>query len=79
MPVEPPFRSERQSGLCSASRLATPHSQVRHGFLPKDEALEFCLHRQWDIYPTRDRRRRIYDMFLISTELDWLEIRLHQL
>ncbi|KAL9130487.1 MAG: hypothetical protein Q9217_001359 [Psora testacea] len=50
-----------------------------HGFLPLLEAQDFCQRRRWDVYSTRDRRRKIYDLFLINTELDSLEIRLHEL
>jgi beta-1,4-mannosyl-glycoprotein beta-1,4-N-acetylglucosaminyltransferase len=30
-------------------------------------------------YPHRISRRKIYDLVLIDTELDWLEIRMHEL
>ena len=50
-----------------------------HGFLQLSDAQDYCQRRRWDIYSTRDQRRKIYDMFLINTELDWLEIRLHEL
>ncbi|KAL8822514.1 MAG: hypothetical protein Q9191_006753, partial [Dirinaria sp. TL-2023a] len=35
--------------------------------------------RRWDIYTARDRPRKVYDFFLINTELDWLEVRLNEL
>lgn len=54
-------------------------TEARHGFLPLREAENFCQRRRWDIYATRDRPRKVYDLFLINTELDWLEIRLNEL
>jgi len=50
-----------------------------HGFLPLNIAQEFCERRRWEPYAARDLRRKVYDMFLINTELDWLEIRLNEL
>ena len=50
-----------------------------NGFLPLIEAREVCQHRRWEPYATRDRRRKVYDLFLINTELDFLEIRLNEL
>ena len=49
------------------------------GFLPFGEALKTCQRRRWEPYATRDRRRKVYDLFLINTELDFLEIRLNEL
>ena len=49
------------------------------GFLPLQEASTFCQRRRLDIYETRAARRKIYDLFLINTELDWLEVRLNEL
>ena len=50
-----------------------------HGFLPLHEARDFCQRRRWEPYATRDHRRKVYDLFLINTELDFLEIRLNEL
>ncbi len=50
-----------------------------YGFLPLNIAKEFCERRRWEPYAARDQRRKVYDMFLINTELDWLEIRLNEL
>lgn len=50
-----------------------------HGFLPLREAQDYCQRRRWEPYATRDQRRKIYDLFLINTELDFLEIRLNEL
>ena len=54
-------------------------SSEKTGFLPVDEATDFCERRRWGPYRARGQRRKIYDMFLINTELDWLEIRLNEL
>ena len=48
-------------------------------FLPKEAAEEMCADNDLKAYPIRDRHRKIYDLFLIGTELDWTEIRLHEL
>ena len=62
---------------------AGPHTALVedgvHGFLPLAEAQDFCQRRRWEPYATRDRRRKVYDLFLIDTELDLLEIRLNEL
>ncbi len=50
-----------------------------NGFLTLHEAQDVCQRRRWEPYATRDRRRKVYDLFLINTELDFLEIRLHEL
>ena len=50
-----------------------------HGFLPLREAQEFCEKRRWEPYATRDQRRKVYDLFLINSELDFLEVRLNEL
>lgn len=49
------------------------------GFLSSDDAKDFCERRRWGMYKARGQRRKIYDMFLINTELDWMEIRLNEL
>ena len=49
------------------------------GFLSLQDASTFCQRRRLDIYESRAERRKVYDLFLINTELDWLEIRLNEL
>ncbi|KAL8951943.1 MAG: hypothetical protein Q9222_002127 [Ikaeria aurantiellina] len=44
-----------------------------------DEAQHYCETRRWKPYPYRNRRRKVYDLFIISSELDWLEIRMGEL
>ncbi|TVY89452.1 Beta-1,4-mannosyl-glycoprotein 4-beta-N-acetylglucosaminyltransferase [Lachnellula willkommii] len=50
-----------------------------HGFLPLEQAHAFCHQQNWQPYPLRTRRRKIYDLFMLNDELDWLEIRLNTL
>jgi beta-1,4-mannosyl-glycoprotein beta-1,4-N-acetylglucosaminyltransferase len=49
------------------------------GFMAIPEAEERCRAHGWQVYPERKKRRKIYDLFIINTELDWLEIRLNEL
>ncbi len=64
--------------LCRGSHVANS-TEARHGFMPLQEAEECYQRRWWDIYATRDQPRKVYDLFLINTELEWLEIRLNEL
>ncbi|KAH6670707.1 glycosyltransferase family 17 protein [Halenospora varia] len=62
----------------------TLHSTItknshNHGFLPLEQATTLCALHNWQPYPHRDRPRKIYDLFMLNDELDWLEIRLHTL
>jgi beta-1,4-mannosyl-glycoprotein beta-1,4-N-acetylglucosaminyltransferase len=50
-----------------------------HGFMAMPEAKEYCRAHKWKAYPKRNTRRKIYDLFMMNTELDWLEIRLNEL
>jgi len=54
-------------------------SKDTDGFMPVREAKQRCQAHGWKVYPERKTRRKIYDLFLINTELDWLEIRLNEL
>lgn len=47
--------------------------------LPLEEATDYCAMRHWEPYPDRDRKRKVYDLFMINTELDWAEIRMGEL
>lgn len=53
--------------------------EAAHGFLPLQKSIDLCQTRRLDAYTTRDRRRKVYDLFLISTEMDWAEIRFNEL
>lgn len=46
------------------------------GYLPNAEATEYCYRYRYDVYPHRERRRRIYDLIMVNSELDMLEIRI---
>ena len=50
-----------------------------YGFLPLREARDYCQRRRWEPFATRDQHRKVYDMFLINTELDFFELRLNEL
>ncbi|KAF3184837.1 hypothetical protein TWF225_005748 [Orbilia oligospora] len=64
----------------SYHHLSVPHPTTSSpGFLPIEDALKFCENRRWEIWRHRSRRRKIYDLILVNTELDWLEIRLGQM
>lgn len=56
-----------------------PNLQSQHNLLPYPQAEEHCRRRRLSPYATRDRPRKVYDLFLINTELDWAEIRLNEL
>ncbi|KAI4121813.1 MAG: hypothetical protein LQ338_006161 [Usnochroma carphineum] len=67
-----------ENNLYGASS-ASEESLSKNGFLPMDKARDYCQTRHWDPYPYRNNRRKIYDLFIINTELDWLEIRMGEL
>ena len=50
-----------------------------NGYLPYSEAKELCATRKWKPWKHTRWRRKIYDLVLVSTELDWLSIRLGEL
>jgi len=55
------------------------HGPSQNVLLPEKIA-GFCQAHGFDQYINRSpRERKVYDLFLLSTELDWLEIRLHTL
>lgn len=47
--------------------------------LPLEAAKDYCALRHWEPYPKRDQKRKVYDLFMINTEIDWLEIRMGEL
>lgn len=49
------------------------------GYLPIERAAEFCSKRRYEPFKERHRRRKIYDLILFNTELDWLEIRMGEM
>jgi beta-1,4-mannosyl-glycoprotein beta-1,4-N-acetylglucosaminyltransferase len=44
-----------------------------------NEAEELCSRYDLPVYPPRSHRRKVYDLVLVNTELEWLEIRLNEL
>lgn len=49
------------------------------GFMTLSEAQDFCSSLDMTVWPVREHRRKVYDLTLVNTELDWLEIRLNEL
>jgi beta-1,4-mannosyl-glycoprotein beta-1,4-N-acetylglucosaminyltransferase len=48
------------------------------GYLPPSEAKSLCRAHGWKVFnaEARQPRRKIYDLFMINNEMDWLEIRM---
>ena len=44
-----------------------------------DVAKDYCETRRWEPYAIRDRKRKVYDLFMINTEHDWMEISMGEL
>ncbi|TVY81801.1 Beta-1,4-mannosyl-glycoprotein 4-beta-N-acetylglucosaminyltransferase [Lachnellula suecica] len=60
----------------------TPHNGTKLSaldMLPLSEAEDYCARRRWPVYPHRGSRRKVYDLMLINTELEWLSIRMGQM
>ena len=52
----------------------------KHGFIPEGPNLdEYCERHHWKPFMPRIRRRKIFDLILINTELEWLEIRMGEM
>lgn len=62
-----------------ALTLSRPPTPYQNSFLPLDQARQLCSTQEFEIFPDRKNHRKVYDLFLIGTELDWLEIRLNEL
>jgi beta-1,4-mannosyl-glycoprotein beta-1,4-N-acetylglucosaminyltransferase len=47
--------------------------------LPLLEAEQLCRAHRWGVFHGQDgkRRRKVYDLFMVNNEMDWLEIRLN--
>jgi beta-1,4-mannosyl-glycoprotein beta-1,4-N-acetylglucosaminyltransferase len=50
-----------------------------NGFLGAMKASRYCNAHNWKAFPKRDSRQKIYDLVMVNSELDWLEIRLNEL
>lgn len=48
-------------------------------YLPFQEAQNKCSQYKWDVYSERSKYRKIYDVFMVRSELDLLEVRLEEL
>ncbi|KAL8739680.1 MAG: hypothetical protein Q9190_007541 [Brigantiaea leucoxantha] len=68
-----------QSPIVDSSGTSSHSALDNYGFISAEEAQDYCQTRRWDAYPYRNRRRKIYDLFIINSELDWLEIRMGEL
>ncbi|CAG8950229.1 hypothetical protein HYFRA_00008467 [Hymenoscyphus fraxineus] len=73
------FTGSYYSGANSHGSLRTGSSTDGKGFLPALEAKEYCERRRWEPYPDRKTPRKVYDLMMINTEIEWLEIRLGQM
>lgn len=81
-----PFSPKRHKitleDIALETSLSTPGvgrmSLTRSGFLPDEEINTYCAAHNWKPYPHRERRRKVYDLVMINSELDWLEIRLNE-
>lgn len=54
-------------------------SHIYNNFLPASSAKQLCASHSLAPYPQRSQKRKIYDLFMVNSELDWLEIRLHEM
>ncbi|KAK6535407.1 hypothetical protein TWF694_001868 [Orbilia ellipsospora] len=74
-------RSESSQDTSNSPAPASPPPERPSSldFLPLEDAKKFCKNRRWEIWEERQKPRKIYDLILVNTELDWLEIRLGQM
>ncbi|QSZ32189.1 hypothetical protein DSL72_001760 [Monilinia vaccinii-corymbosi] len=54
-------------------------SHINDNFLPAASAKQLCSSHSLEPYPHRSQKRKIYDLFMVNSELDWLEIRLNEM
>ncbi|KAJ4516498.1 hypothetical protein HRR83_001832 [Exophiala dermatitidis] len=73
------IRGDRVESATAGLNVVWPSDHHKASFLPVEEAAELCATQNFTVFPRRDRHRKVYDLFLIGTELDWLEIRLNEL
>jgi beta-1,4-mannosyl-glycoprotein beta-1,4-N-acetylglucosaminyltransferase len=56
------------------------HGSDINGFIPEGTSLnEYCERYHWEPFMPRVQRRKIFDLILINTELEWLEIRMGEM
>lgn len=70
---------EQVESSTSGLNLRLTEDHHKSSFLPVQQAAELCSTQNLTIWDRSNKHRKIYDLFLIGTELDWLEIRLHEL
>ncbi|KAF7887927.1 uncharacterized protein EAF01_011081 [Botrytis porri] len=54
-------------------------AHIGNNFLPAASADQLCASHSLTSYPDRSQKRKIYDLFMVNSELDWLEIRLNEM
>ncbi|KAG9238279.1 glycosyl transferase family 17 protein [Amylocarpus encephaloides] len=69
--LEKSYRLPSEDSMSSAS-----HSR---NYLDIEQAQEFCVEHGFQHWPSRGTQRKVYDLFMLNDELDWLEIRLNTL
>jgi len=59
--------------------LSTKHFANSSEYYRSPEASAFCRDHGWALFKPRSpsNRRKVYDLFMINSELDWMEIRLN--
>src|SRR5947209_16499894 len=56
------------------------HGSDINGFIPEGTSLhEYCERYHWEPFMPRVQRRKIFDLILVNTELEWLEIRMGEM
>ena len=80
---QPPKDSQLPEDIQSQGSLQSPEGPQFHDnhesfsdFLSLDEADSYCARHRLALYPHRDRRRKIFESFLVNSDIDWLEIHL---
>jgi len=66
-------------GQNDAWQIGFPGDNQKRISLSLHEAEELCGAYNFTVFPAPDQPRKVYDLFLLGTELDWLEIRLNEL
>ncbi|KAK4694195.1 hypothetical protein P7C71_g3344, partial [Lecanoromycetidae sp. Uapishka_2] len=66
-------------GALSSANPAASKEPKTPAMMPIEDAKHYCQTRRWEPYPDRDKKRKVFDLFMINTEVDWLEIRLGEL
>jgi beta-1,4-mannosyl-glycoprotein beta-1,4-N-acetylglucosaminyltransferase len=78
-PLSKSYPSPASTEVPAPTEVATSSRPSPTDFLPMPDAKQFCQNRRWEVWEDRSKPRKIYDLILINTELEWLEIRLGQM